>query len=119
MTRFIALLFVSAAIAGMAGSALADGTAKQFLQLDASDDGVALAETKIVAQGEGISIANAALPANAKLYCQPTALVLTGPQLADMVRRAVKADDKLEDQMVSSVLLGVLKNTFPCAAAAH
>lgn len=113
--RFIALFLASAAILLAVAPARADGTAKQFLQLDASDDGVALAETKIASQEEGIRVVNASLPAGSKLYCQPAALVMTGPQLADMVRRAVKADDKLEDKAMSSVLLDVLEKTFPCA----
>lgn len=117
MKRLLTLSFVCAAIVAAAVPARADGTAKQYLQLDASDDGQALAETKIAAQEEGIRVVNAGLPSGSKLYCQPATLVLTGPQLADMVRRAVAADDKLEDQMVSSVLLGVLEKTFPCAAA--
>ncbi len=117
--RFTAPLFACAAILLAAASAHADETAKQFLQVDASDDGQPLAETKIAAQEEGIRIANAALPAASKFYCQPPTLVLTGPQLADMVRRAVKADDKLEKQLVSSVLFNVLKSTFPCTAPAH
>jgi hypothetical protein len=119
MTRFIALLFASAALAAIAVPARADATAKQFLQLVDSEDGRALGETKIVALEEGVRITNASLASAAKLYCQPATLVLTGPQLADMVRRAVAANDKLEDTMMSTVLLDVLKSTFPCAAAAH
>ncbi|MEI9931746.1 MAG: hypothetical protein WDM89_14720 [Rhizomicrobium sp.] len=118
MTRVFALLF-AAAIVCASESARAEGTAKQFLELDAGDDGVALAEAKISSQEEGIRVVNAALPTGSKLYCQPATLVLTGTQLADMVRRAVTADEKLEDTAMSSVLLGVLEKTFPCVSSAH
>ena len=116
MTRFLALIFASAALVAATAPAHADATAKQFLQLDASDDGVSLAELKVSALEEGIRTANASLATNAKLYCQPATLVLTGTQLADMIRRAVAANDKLEDKPLSGVLLDVLEKTFPCAA---
>jgi hypothetical protein len=117
--RLIALLFASAAAVAVAAPARADATAKQFLQLVDSEDGRALGETKLVAVEEGIRITNASLPATSKLYCQPVTLVLTGPQLADMLHRAVTADDKLEDNPMSAVLLSVLEKTFPCAVPAH
>ena len=119
MTRFLVLLFASAAVVAATAPARADGTAKQFLQLDASDDGVSLAELKISSLEEGIRTANTTLGSNAKLYCQPATLVLTGTQLADMIRRAVTQNDKLEDQPLPGVLLDVLEKTFPCAAPAH
>ncbi|HVU20786.1 MAG TPA: hypothetical protein VHE09_08650 [Rhizomicrobium sp.] len=116
MTRFTAMILAGVAIIATA-PAHADGTAKQFMQLVDSEDGRALGETKLVALEEGIRVTNASLGPTAKLYCQPPTLVLTGPQIADMLRRAVAANDKLEDQAVSAVLLGVLETTFPCAAA--
>ncbi|HTU00011.1 MAG TPA: hypothetical protein VMF58_18320 [Rhizomicrobium sp.] len=119
MTRFLALSFACVAMVAAAMPARADATAKQFLQLDSSDDGVTLAETKITAIEEGIRITNARLPAGSRLYCQPSTLVFTGSQLADMVHRAVAANDKLEDDPVSSVLLDTLEKTFPCTAPAH
>jgi hypothetical protein len=103
--------------------ALADAaTAKQFLQLDASDDGQSLAEVKITSLEQGIRVTNAQVAGTAggkALYCQPASLVLTGSQLADMVRRAVAENDKLEDVPVPVVLLGVLQKTFLCATDAH
>lgn len=119
MTRFIAVLFASVAVVSAAAPARADATAKQFMQLVDSEDGRALGETKLVALEEGIRATNAALATGTKLYCQPATLVLTGPQIADMLRRAVAANNKLEDQAVSAVLLNVLETTFPCAAPAH
>ena len=117
--RFITLLFAGAAMVAATAPARADVTAKQFLQLVNSEDGRDLGETKLVALEEGIRATNAALVQDSRLYCQPPTLVLTGPQIADMLRRAVAADQKLEDQPVSSVVLGVLKTTFPCVTAAH
>lgn len=117
--RVIALLFATAVLVAATAPARADATAKQFLELDASDDGVLLAETKIASVEEGIRVTNAALASGSKLYCQPPTLVLTGTQLADMLRRAVAADDKLKNQAMSVVLLDVLEKTFPCTAAAH
>ena len=114
--RLTVLSFTCAAIMATAVPAHADATAKQFLQLVNSEDGRDLGETKLVALEEGIRATNAALAQGSRLYCQPPTLVLTGPQIADMLRRAVAANDKLEDQPVSSVLLGVLESTFPCAA---
>jgi hypothetical protein len=116
MTRFLVLSFACAALVAATAPARADATAKQYLQLEASEDGVLLAETKIASVEEGIRVTNTTLAQGSKLYCQPATLVLTGPQLADMVRRAVAADEKLEKQMMSSVLLGVLEKTFPCTA---
>ena len=115
--RFTALSVACAAMMVCALPAHADATAKQFLQLVNSEDGRDLGETKLVALEEGIRATDAALAPGSRLYCQPPTLVLTGPQIADMLRRAVAANDKLEDQPVSSVLLGVLETTFPCAAA--
>jgi len=117
--RLTALTLACAAMIAAAVPAHADVTAKQFLQLVNSEDGRDLGETKLVAMEEGIRTTNAALTSGSKLYCQPATLVLTGPQIADMLRRAVAANDKLEDQPVSSVVLGVLESTFPCAAPAH
>jgi hypothetical protein len=119
MTRFLAASFVCAALVAAAAPAQADATAKQFLQLVNSEDGRDLGETKLVALEEGIRATNAALAPGSRLYCQPATLVLTGPQIADMLRRAVAANDKLEGQPVSSVVLGILETTFPCAAPAH
>jgi hypothetical protein len=114
---------IACATLAIVPSASADtATAKQFLQLDASEDGKGLAEVKITALEEGIRAANAQLAGMAgrkPLYCQPASLVLTGSQLADMVSRAVTGDKKLEDVPVPVVLLGVLQKTFPCAAEAH
>ena len=116
MTRFIALLFTSAAAVVAAVPARAEVTAKQFLQLVDSEDGRDLGETKLVALEEGIRTTNAALAAGSRLYCQPATLVLTGPQLADMLRRAVAADDKQKDKPMPAVMLDVLEKTFPCVA---
>ena len=111
-----------AALSAAAFPASADtATAKQFLQLDASEDGRGLAEVKITSLEEGIRVANAHLAATAgsrPLYCQPASLVLTGSQLADMVGREVGGNRKLEDQPLPIVLLGVLQKTFPCGASA-
>ena len=120
MTRLIAMLLASAALVAAAVPARANvPTAKQFLQLAGSEDGRDLADVKITSLEQGIRAANAQLAGTAgskALYCQPASLVLTGPQLADMVGRAVAADDKLEDAPLPTVLLGVLQKTFPCAA---
>jgi hypothetical protein len=112
----IAVLFTASLAASRVMSADAP-TAKQFLQLAGSEDGRDLADVKIISVEQGINVANAHL-ASHPLYCQPAALVLTGPQLADMVGRAVAADKKLEDVPLPAVLLGVLQKTFPCAPAA-
>lgn len=123
MKRFIGIAILCAAALSPATPAWADtATAKQFLQLDASEDGKDLAELKIAALEEGIRVANAHMAGTAggkPLYCQPASLRLTGSQLADMVSRAVAENDKLEDVPVPTVLLGVLQKTFPCAAEAH
>lgn len=123
MRPFIGVLITCAATLAAANPAFADtATAKQFLQLDASEDGKGLAELKIAALEEGIRVANARFAGTAgskPLYCQPASLVLTGSQLADMVGRAVGQNDKLEDVPVPAVLLGVLEKTFPCTAGSH
>jgi hypothetical protein len=120
MKRFIGIAIMFVAAMATANTAWADAaTAKQFLQLDASDDGQSLAEVKITSLEQGIRVANAHVAGTAggkPLYCQPASLVLTGSQLADMVRRAVAENDKLKDVPLPTVLLGVLQKTFPCAA---
>jgi len=117
------IILACIAVLAAAWPASADtATAKQFLQLDASDDGQSLAELKITALEEGIRVANAHMAGTAggrALYCQPASLVLTGPQLADMVGREVGGNKKLENQPLPTVLLGVLQKTFPCPAESH
>jgi hypothetical protein len=123
MKRFIGIAIMCSAALTSASPAWADAaTAKQFLQLDASEDGRDLAELKIASLEEGIRVANAHLASTAgstPLYCQPASLVLTGSQLADMVGRAVGQDKTLQNVPVPVVLLGVLQKTFPCAVATH
>jgi predicted secreted protein len=93
-------------------------TAGQFLQLYNSEDGQLLAISKIESMEAGVHEANAYLvkTRNEKaLYCQPEKLVLTGPQIADMLKRAVdEKDSKLGDVWLPSALLIVLQRTFPC-----
>jgi hypothetical protein len=123
MKRFIGIAIACATALAATYPARADtATAKQFLQLEASEDGKDLAELKITSLEQGIRVTNAHVAGAAgskPLYCQPASLVLTGSQLADMVRRAVAENDKLEDVPVPTVLLGVLQKTFPCAVEAH
>jgi hypothetical protein len=122
MKRLVGIAIACATLASI-NPALADtATAKQFLQLDGSEDGRDLAQVKIAALEEGLRAANAQLASTAgskALYCQPASLVLTGSQLADMVSRAVAGDKKLEDVPLPTVLLGVLQKTFPCASETH
>jgi len=118
-------------IAGMVFAVLAVSSApcwadtvKQFLQLYNSEDGQgqALAVVKIVSVEAGVHQANEYLKAHNQtpIYCQPPQLVLTGPQLADMIHRAAdEKDSKVEDMTVSASLLFVLQRTFPCTAEAH
>jgi endonuclease/exonuclease/phosphatase family metal-dependent hydrolase len=123
MKHFTGIVIACIAALTAAIPASADtATAKQFLQLDASEDGRGLAEVKITAMEEGIRVANAHLAVTAgsrPLYCQPASLVLTASQLADMIGREVGGNRKLEDVPVPIVLLGVLQKTFPCEADAH
>ena len=114
MTRFAGM--VLAGLVASAGPSLAD-TTKQFLDLYNSEDGQGLALVKITAMEAGVHQANEALKArNGKpLYCQPPQLVLTGPQIADMIHRAAdEKDSKVKDMTVSQSLLLVLQRTFPC-----
>jgi hypothetical protein len=114
MTRIAG--FALAALAVTTGPSLAD-TAKQFLQLYNSEDGQGLAIAKIASMEAGVHQANEYLKAHneAPIYCQPPQLVLTGPQIADMIRRAAEEkDSKVEDMTVPSALLFVLQKTFPC-----
>ena len=117
MKRITGIAIACIATLAAAVPASADtATAKQFLQLDASEDGRGLAEVKITSMEEGIRAANAQLAGSGKpLYCQPASLVLTGSQIADMIGREVGGNRKLEDQPLPVVLLGVLQKTFPCA----
>lgn len=103
----------------MATPSMADITTKQFIQLYFSPDGQDLGALRIGAMEQGIHAVNATLveaQPPAPLYCQPDALVMTASQLADMVKRAVDKDSKIEEQPLATTLLGVLRATFPCAA---
>lgn len=118
MKRFAGMVF--AVLAASNTPCWAD-TAKQFLQLYNSEDGQgqALAVVKIVSMEAGVHQVNEYLKAHNQppIYCQPPQLVLTGPQLADMIHRAAdEKNSKVEDLTVSQALLFVLQKTFPCDA---
>jgi len=114
MTRFAGMAL--AAFIATTGPSLAD-TAKQFLELYNSEDGQGLAISKIASMEAGVREANEYLKTHGErpLYCQPAQLVLTGPQIADMIRRAAEEkDSKVEDMTIPGALLFVLQKTFPC-----
>jgi hypothetical protein len=116
MTRFAGMAF--AALVATTGPSLAD-TAKQFLELYNSEDGQGLAIVKITSMEAGMHQVNDYLKAHgqAPLYCQPPQLVLTGPQVGDMIRRAAEEkNSKVEDMTIPAALLFVLQRTFPCDA---
>src|ERR1700753_2515989 len=111
MKRFAGMVF--AVLAASSTPCWAD-TAKQFLQLYYSEDGQGqdLAISKISSMEAGVHQANEYLKAHNQtpLYCQPTQLVLTGSQLADMIHRAAdEKDSKVKDMTVSGALLFVLQ----------
>jgi hypothetical protein len=121
MKRFAGMVF--AVLAASSTPCWAD-TAKQFLQLYYSEDGQGqdLAVVKIGSMEAGVHQANEYLKAHNQtpIYCQPPQLVLTAPQVADMIHRAAEEkDSKVKDMTVSASLLFVLQRTFPCTAEAH
>jgi len=116
MKRFAGMVF--AVLAVSSAPCWAD-TAKQFLQLYDSEDGQgqALAVVKIASMEAGVHEANEYLKAHNQppLYCQPPQLVLTAPQVADMIHRAAaEKDSKVEDMTIPVALIFVLQKTFPC-----
>ena len=118
MKRFAGMVFT--VLAASSTPCWAD-TAKQFLQLYYSEDGQGqdLAVVKIVSMEAGVHQVNEYLKANNQtpIYCQPQQLVLTGPQLADMIHRAAEEkDSKVKEMTMPSALLFVLQKTFPCGA---
>jgi len=48
------------------------------------------------------------------LYCQPRHLTLTGTQVIDMMRRAMKDNPKWRDFALGEMVLVTLQRTFPC-----
>jgi hypothetical protein len=103
----------------LASSARAETTAKEFLEVYASPDGESLGEMQISATEQGLHQINKYLEKTAgqkQVYCQPDALILTGPQLADMLTRAVNENSALKNMPLSGAMLIVLQKTFPCAA---
>jgi len=64
----------------------------------------------------GLLWANAALKHRGQplLYCQPDHLTITGSQMVDMMRRAMKDKPKLGDFPVGMMVLETLQRTFPC-----
>lgn len=67
----------------------------------------------------GLSWANTILKdrKQAPLYCQPEKLVLTTPQVIDIIRRTLEKDTFQPDMTIDLVLAVGLMNTFPCHAA--
>jgi predicted secreted protein len=115
MKRLAGLVFATLVVS--AGPCMAI-TAAQFLQLYNSEDGQLLAISKIESMEAGVHEANEYLvkTRNDKpLYCQPPQLVLTGSQIADMLKRDVEEKgSKLGEVRLPSALLIVLQRTFPC-----
>jgi hypothetical protein len=48
------------------------------------------------------------------LYCQPEHLTITGSQMLDMIRRAMKDKPKWGDFPLGMMILVTLQRTFPC-----
>jgi len=49
------------------------------------------------------------------LYCQPDNLVLTGPQLLDMLRRDAREVPENGERPFGFAVLAVSLNVFPCS----
>lgn len=101
-------------------SAQADVSANEILQqYDASSANGRATWEAILAQTEsGLGYANAYLEHTrnaAPLYCPPPQLALTGVQLINIVRRAIRNDPHLGEQPLGFVTLTALQRVFPCS----
>jgi hypothetical protein len=68
---------------------------------------------------DGINAADADLTMNRHekpLYCPPPKLSLTGGQIIDMLQRVIRDDPGIGKIRLETVVLYVLKDTFPCPA---
>jgi hypothetical protein len=101
-----------------AGSACADLSTNEFLkqQYNSSSTDRALSTIYLKGMEEGMEWMNAWLePAQKhKLYCPPEKIVLTGEQLADMVRRHIKNHPEDDYRPLGMVLLVTLIEDFSC-----
>lgn len=66
----------------------------------------------------GMRWANSALVSRKQqqLFCEPNNAVLTGPQVAEMLRAQLNADPKFGDLPFGFAILIVLQIKFPCTA---
>lgn len=93
------------------------GTITDFLKLHDEPLGRSSTESQIMGLQSGFLEANAFLRKDRKeapLYCPPENFNLTADQLVDMLRRGVKEQPELDDSTLSSALLTIMRNTFPC-----
>ena len=99
-----------------AGSACADLSTNEFLKQQYNSNSTDRALSTIYLKGleEGMEWMNGWIEPEHKLYCPPEKIVLTGEQLADMVRRHVKNHPEDDYRPLGLVLLVTLIEDFSC-----
>jgi hypothetical protein len=95
--------------------AAAETSAREFLQMYASDDNQA---AKIYLRGlhQGVSWSNTVLNYQKlpKLYCAPDTITLTDDQVQDVIRRLVEKEPLNGTYPIAMVMLKALQRAFPC-----
>ena len=74
-------------------------------------------ELSLSSMEEGIFVTNMAFASKRnvqQLYCQPDRLVLTGPQLVQMMKDEISKRPDLADDPTDFVILATLVDVFPC-----
>jgi hypothetical protein len=95
----------------------AEKTVSEMLQAYDAGQNRYLWELVLAHTENGLSWANVHILQSGKmerLYCPPDQLVLTGPQLIDVLRRAAKDDLAIGNAPYGLALVKALARVFPC-----
>jgi hypothetical protein len=117
---YLAVIVTGVAVLGP-NLACAEQTVSKFLQAVEEPLGREGAETFLAGINSGFMQANSYLAETRQespIFCLPEQLSLTNDQLLSLLKKAADQDSAMGDMTVPAALLGVMKKTFPCAAAA-
>lgn len=119
MANLVKTLTLALAIATAAGGAHAEPTTKQFLEAQ----GPLRQQMTIWLTGVENGFMWASIDSEAKgrprIFCSPSKLALTAPQLEDILRRYARENPTLvsDEAPAGFSLLKALQDTFPCGPA--
>jgi hypothetical protein len=121
MERTTLAIIVATLLGGclFATRAEADMTTNQFLSAyeSASPDRKPILDSLADSLQEGMGWANSAVTVvqhRKPIYCQPQDMVLTGPQVVDMLRGEVAKNSAIGPSPLGAGIVEALLHTFPC-----